>query len=415
MFTYKHVNEKLWGMLCASHHQYDEETNEYVNFMVRLGPIPSFQTFTLGPYHGKSIEAPKAHMHEPIWRHLGSWKTMEILKPAYVHSFNMTKNYIIVPNFPYYYAFGGIAAIYYSNAYQTFYWEKDRRTLFHVINRHSGRHVATYEAEPSFGFHSANAWDTVETLPGGGKERVIYFDYCMYENTDIVDASFELGKTPTHMDLDAVQPARFVIPKKAQGQPGNKIAPSQVRRYRLGQLPLDSDSPDVTQNWSGGYLHSRMLEHNKRRIASYRVLAQDVELPRFNQQYNLRPYRYLYGVCESRHAPPYAAGAVVNGLIKVDLDKPYLGPNTDEASTARIWDVAGCSCSEPVFVPRPDATEEDDGVVLSVVNTAPTGCFLLVLDARTMTELGRSMLGAFNAPTLHGSFVDVHGHGVAVN
>ncbi|KAI8142733.1 carotene dioxygenase [Fennellomyces sp. T-0311] len=424
MFTHKHIDKKLWGMLCASHHQYDDETNEYINFMVRLGPIPSFQTFSLSPYHpvpGKeNMPPPEATVHEPIWRHLGSWNTMETLRPAYIHSFNLTKNYIIVPNFPYYYGAGGMAALYYSNAYQTFQWDGSVRTLFHVIDRHTKRHIATYEADPCFGFHSANAWDEDVPLPGGGTERVIFLDYCMYENTDIVDASFELGKAPNgKVDLDRVQPARFVVKKKAQGKADNKIAPSQVRRYRLGQVPCENTYPWSANNWSGGYLFTGMREYNKRRVASYSVLAQDVELPRFSQRYNLKKYRYLYGVCESRYAPSYASGAVVNGLIKVDLDNPYHGPNTDHASTAKIWDRPGCSCSEPIFVANPDGTEEDDGVVLSVVNAKTEQgeemFFMLILDAHTMRELGRSTMGAFNALTLHGSFVDSRGIGVAIN
>lgn len=419
LFTYAHVDKKLWGMLCASHHQYDKDTNEYVNFMVRLGPIPSFQTFTIKPFSPTldDMPPPETTVHEPIWRHLGAWKTMEVLKPSYIHSFNMTKNYIIVPNFPHYYGFGGMAAIYYSNAYQTFHWEENRRTLFHVIDRHTGRHVATYEADPCFGFHAANAWDEEVLLPGGNKERVIYLDYCMYENTDIVDASFELGKAAPggKVNESKVKPVRFVVKKKAQGKPGNKIAPAQVRRYRLGQVPRSDENqhPWSPGNLTGGYLFSGMLEYNKRRVASYTVLAHDVELPRFNEQYNLSRYRYLYGVCESRYAPSYAAGAVVNGLIKVDLDHPFLGSNTHPDSTALMWDQPGCSCSEPVFVPKPDATSEDDGVILSVVNkTTEDGgesCFLLVLDAQSMQEMGRATLGDFNALTLHGSFVDANG------
>lgn len=427
MFTHKHVDKKLWGMLCASHHQFDEETNEYVNFMVRLGPIPSFQTFTISPFLPRKDETmppPTTRVHEPIWRQLGAWKTLEFLKPSYIHSFNMTKNYIIVPNFPYYYSFGGISAIYYSNAYQTFCWDETRRTLFHVIDRNTGRHVATYEAEPCFGFHSANAWDEEVELPGGKRERVIYMDYCIYENTDIVDASFELGKTPTgKVELDQVRPARFVINKKAQGKPGNKIAPSQVRRYRLHNVPYDSNDPSKTRwtgdNLTGGYLFSGMFEYNKRRVASYEVLAHDVELPRFNQRYNLKPYRYLWGVCESQYAPSYASGAVVNGLIKVDLDNPTCVPNTDMKSSAKIWDEPSCSCSEPIFVPNPEGTAEDDGIILSCVNTMTSdgteSCFLLILDAATMKELARTTLGSFNAMTLHGSFVDSDGIAVAVN
>ncbi|KAI8333229.1 putative carotene oxygenase [Blakeslea trispora] len=426
MFTYNHVSKKLQGQLCASHHQYDEETDEYVNFMVKLGPFPTFQTFTLGPYlphpeQKEQVPAPEARLHQPIWRHLGAWKTMEALKPSYIHSFSMTKNYIVIPNFPYYYSFGGLSAIYYSSAYQTFYWDETRHTLFHVIDRHTGHHVATYEADPCFSFHTANAWDEEVELPGGGKERVIFMDYCMYENTDIVDASFELGKTPTgKLDLDKVQPARFRFDKLTDHKTEHQIAPSQLRRYRLGRVPVAKPDADKwSPSWSDSFNFGKWTQFNKRRVASYTVIGHDIEMPRFNPRYNLKPYRYCWGVCESQHAPSYASGAVVNGLIKLDLNHPYLGPNTSEESSAKIWDQPGCSCAEPIFIPNPDALEEDDGVVMSIVNAVledgSESCFLLILDAATMKELARATLGNFNAVTLHGSFVDKHGRGIAVN
>lgn len=427
MFTYAHVSKKLQGQLCASHHQYDEETDEYINFMVKLGPFPTFQTFSLGPYLPSSLgekeamPAPEPRLHQPIWRHLGAWKTMESLKPSYIHSFSMTKNYIIVPNFPYYYSFGGLSAIYYSSAYQTFYWDETRHTLFHVIDRHTGHHVATYEADPCFSFHTANAWDEDVELPGGRKERVIYMDYCMYENTDIVDASFELGKTPTgKLDLDLVQPARYVFDKNTAHKEEHQIAPSQFRRYRLGQVPVAKTGADSwAPSWSNAFSFSNMTEFNKRRVASYTIIGHDLEMPRFNPRYNMKSYRFCWGVCESRHAPSYASGSVVNGLIKLDLQNIYLGSNTDEESSAKIWDEPGCSCAEPIFIPNPDGQDEDDGVIISIVNTTlgdgSESCFLLILDACSLKEIARTTIGAFNAVTLHGSFVDKHGRGVAVN
>ena len=55
------------------------------------------------------------------------------------------------------------------------------------------------------------------------------------------------------------------------------------------------------------------------------------------------------------------------------------------------WGEPGCYPGEPVFVPSPEATGEDDGVVLSVVLNARTGrSFLVVLDAVSFEELGRA-------------------------
>jgi beta,beta-carotene 9',10'-dioxygenase len=46
---------------------------------------------------------------------------------------------------------------------------------------------------------------------------------------------------------------------------------------------------------------------------------------------------------------------------------------------------------EPVFVAIPDATSEDEGVILSVVLDGKQGhSFLLVLDAASFTELARA-------------------------
>lgn len=411
MFTYSHVDKIVKGQLCASHHQYDEETDEYVNFMVTLGPFPSFQSFTIGPYLPKpSLEYQDitATVHEPVWRHLGAWRTLEPLKPSYIHSFSMTKRFIIIPNFPYYYSFGGLSALYYSNAYQTFHWEPTRHTLFHVIDRNSGRHIATYEAEPCFSFHTANAWDEdIETF-GGKRETVIHFDMCVYENTDIIDASFEFGKKADSFDAENVKPAPFVIKKRTAGKADHKIAPSQVRRYRLGNVPAVQESNRVNRGVFG-----ISTDFNARRTASYEVLGYDLELPRFNQKYNLKPYRYLWGVCESKHAPSYASGAVVNGIIKLDLNNP-----TANNSSAVYWDEPGCSCAEPIFVPAADANTEDEGVVISIVNaTHPEGdsCFMLILDAATLQELARTTMGSWHATTLHGSFVDQSGRGTAVN
>ncbi|KAI8989304.1 putative carotene oxygenase [Pilobolus umbonatus] len=425
MFTYAHVDGKIQGQLCASHHQYDEEADEYINFIVKLGPFPSFQTFTISNYlpnaPGEKEQLPPSEvtLHEPMWRHLGAWKTLNALKPAYIHSFSLTKNYIIVPNFPYYYSFGGLSAIYYSSAYQTFYWDETRHTLFHVIDRHSGRHVATYEADPCFSFHTANAWDEEVTLPGGQKERVIFLDMCTYENTDIVDASFELGKLPSgKVDLDKVQPAQFRFDKLTDHKDEHKISPSQFRRYRLGNVPVAHNIDKWKPSWLNWDFKNFTL-FNKRRVASYTVIGHDMEMPRFNSNYNMKPYRYCWGVCESKFAPSYASGSVVNGIIKLDLDRPYLGDNNDKESSASIWDEPGCSCAEPVFIPNPDATEEDDGVILSIVNKIDAkgqeSCFMLLLDASTLIELARTVMGDFNAVTLHASVTDKNGRGIAVN
>lgn len=70
-------------------------------------------------------------------------------------------------------------------------------------------------------------------------------------------------------------------------------------------------------------------------------------------------------------------------MIKVDV----------ENKTKKTWCEENVFPSEGVFVPRPGATEEEDGVVLSALvwggeRANETG--LLILDAATWSEIGRA-------------------------
>uniref|UniRef100_A0A674EAM3 Carotenoid-cleaving dioxygenase, mitochondrial n=1 Tax=Salmo trutta TaxID=8032 RepID=A0A674EAM3_SALTR len=114
-----------------------------------------------------------------------------------------------------------------------------------------------------------------------------------------------------------------------------------------------------------------------------------LEFPQINySKFNTRPYRYFYG-CGFRHL-------VGDSLLKIDL----------EGKKVKVWYQKGLFPSEPVFVPSPEAVEEDDGVILSVVVT-PTedkSTFLLVLDAKTLEELGRAEVPVNIPYGFHGTF-----------
>ncbi|KAF1393633.1 hypothetical protein PFLUV_G00018070 [Perca fluviatilis] len=114
-----------------------------------------------------------------------------------------------------------------------------------------------------------------------------------------------------------------------------------------------------------------------------------LEFPQIHyDKYNTHPYRYFYG-CGFRHL-------VGDTLIKMDLHGKHM----------KVWEQPGLYPSEPVFVPSPNATEEDDGVVMSVVITPnkDKSTFLLVLDAKTFEELGRAAVPVNIPYGFHGTF-----------
>lgn len=114
------------------------------------------------------------------------------------------------------------------------------------------------------------------------------------------------------------------------------------------------------------------------------------ELPRINPQYELKQHRYIYTALNRGKA------SFFDGVGKTDM----------QAGTTAIWEEHRHTPGEPVFVPRPGATEEDDGVVLVVVfdGNASTS-YLLCLDAKTMTEVARATVDMPIGLGFHGSHI----------
>lgn len=81
-----------------------------------------------------------------------------------------------------------------------------------------------------------------------------------------------------------------------------------------------------------------------------------------------------------------------------------------DVETGRSWAWRGNEhqyLSEPSFIPLPDAIEEDDGVILCSVADIRKDFpdFLLLVDARTMEEIGRAEVDARVPSSLHGIFL----------
>jgi beta,beta-carotene 9',10'-dioxygenase len=114
-----------------------------------------------------------------------------------------------------------------------------------------------------------------------------------------------------------------------------------------------------------------------------------IELPRINYgRCNERAYRYVWGNRLGQHG-------WFEQILKVD---------TADGSTSS-WSEPACHPGEPVFVARPDAEDEDDGVLLSVVLDDRTGTsFLLVLDAADLSELARAQAPHHIPFGFHGQF-----------
>jgi beta,beta-carotene 9',10'-dioxygenase len=126
-----------------------------------------------------------------------------------------------------------------------------------------------------------------------------------------------------------------------------------------------------------------------RSVAHERIGEEGIELPRINYgRCNGRPYRYAWG-------NDLGASGWFEKIVKIDVG--------DGATQA--FSEPGCYPGEPVFVARPGAEREDDGVLLSVVLDARSETsFLLVLDACDLSELARAEVPHHIPFGFHGQF-----------
>jgi beta,beta-carotene 9',10'-dioxygenase len=115
-----------------------------------------------------------------------------------------------------------------------------------------------------------------------------------------------------------------------------------------------------------------------------------IELPRINYRRRAgRRYRYVYG------AGNEVQGNFIDNLVKLDLER--------NATTS--WYEDGCYPGEPVFVARPEAADEDDGVILSVVlDSKKAASFLLILNASSYRELARAEVSHHIPFSFHGNY-----------
>ena len=281
--------------------------------------------------------------------------SIPVSEPSYIHSFGLSERYIILVEYPLQTtSLRLLAASYYRKSYiENFQWHIKRSANITIINKETGELLGKYITKTGFfAFHHVNAYES----RNNDNEDVINVDIIAYDDASIIDALYLDNLRSAKPSFPASQLRRYVIPIKAKSN----------------STPID-----------------------------YEVLSKsEIELPRLHPKYRSQPYRYVYGVGRKQ------TEGFLNQIVKLDT------VNRSELT----WNEADCHPSEPIFVPAPtsssssattsDESSEDDGVVLSVVvNAVKQISYLLILDARTMNELGRAEVPYALSYLLHGLFV----------
>ncbi|KAG6535368.1 carotenoid cleavage dioxygenase 8 homolog B, chloroplastic-like [Zingiber officinale] len=266
--------------------------------------------------------------------------------PGWVHSFAATDHYVVVPDMPLRYCVQNLLRAEPTPLYK-FEWHPDSGSYVHIMSKATGNIVASVEVPPFVTFHFINAYEEVDSE---GRITGIIADCCEHNaNADILEL-LRLQNLRSSAGLDVLPDAR-------------------VGRFRI---PLDG-SPK-------GELDAALdpEEHGR-----------GMDMCSINPAYLGKKYRYAYACGANRPCN------FPNTLTKIDLVE----------KKAKNWHEEGAVPSEPFFVARPGATEEDDGVAISIVSDKNGEGYALVLDGSSFEELARAKFPYGLPYGLHGCWV----------
>ncbi|XP_034661018.1 carotenoid isomerooxygenase [Drosophila subobscura] len=347
------------------------------------------------------------------------WK----LHPGYMHTFGITEHYFVIVEQPLSVSLTEYikAQLSNQNLSACLKWFEDKPTIFHLIERSSGKLLQSYESESFFYLHIINCFE----LDGH-----VVVDICSYKNPEMINCMYleaiaNMQTNPNYATLFRGRPLRFVLPlgtkmhshetgsaagrrrlikslslaglssaqpsrtlkhsvsqyaditymptngKTAGEHPDEELPQREVKRGRyeleaaINLVTLENSRAEAYQDPRGIFLRPEML------------CDWGCETPRINyDKHNGKDYRYFYAISSDVDAPNPGT------LLKVDVWQ----------KTSLSWCEENVYPSEPIFVPSPQPQSEDDGVILASMvvgglNDRYVG--LIVLCAKTMTELGR--------------------------
>ncbi|KAM4721781.1 beta,beta-carotene 15,15'-dioxygenase [Rhinophrynus dorsalis] len=289
-----------------------------------------------------------------------------LLSPSYYHSFGMTENYIIFIEQPLKLEIVKMATAYFrgANWASCISFHEDEKTWFHIIDKRTKKPIQEkFYTDALVLYHHINAYE---------EDGHIVFDIICYKDNSLYDMFYLANLRKDFSEETAMTSVpsckRFVIPLQY-----DKNAEEGVNLV---------NDPMTTANATKG--------KNGEIYCHPEILCEGIELPQINYNYNTKKYRYVYAShVEWRPIP--------TKIVKFDnVTKDML-----------IWTEDDCWPAEPLFIPSPDAKEEDDGVILSCIVSSDQEKpnFLLILDAKTFKELGRANVCANIHLDLHGIFI----------
>ena len=248
MFDYFSLNtvgkliydDQLKIQLTTAHPHFDFTDNTLYNVSTKLGPVCEYIIFKIdGEVARRKVIA-----------------AIPVKRPGYLHSFAITKNYIVLVEFPF--TINPLELLFSGKPYiENYHWFPKESSRFFLINKFTGNITGPLETDSCFAFHHINAYE---------QDKYIVVDFLTYPDSAIVNSLYLSNLREAKSKVEAASFSRFYINTTTQ----------LIKKETL-------------------------FDHQ-------------LELPRINYQcFNTLNYRYVYAVGQNNDS------IYLNKLIKLDL------------------------------------------------------------------------------------------------
>lgn len=319
------------------------------------------------------------------------WK----LHPSYMHTFGITENFFIIVEQPLTVSVPAVMKSQITNEpmISCLKWFPDKLTYIYLIDRDSGELKYTFHAEAFFYLHIINQYE---------KDDHVVLDISCYRDPEMlncmyIDSMRNMQSNPDYAKMFRGRPLRFVLPL---------IKPTQIKSISSLKsfFSKSVDEPSSSESLANNLVKLKDSNASAFSMPDGSIFCKPellcnmgCETPRINYEKNLgRDYQFFYAISSDVDAENPGT------LIKVDVC----------SKTKLTWCENNCYPSEPIFFASPESNSEDDGVILASMvwgKGEENRVGLLVLDAKTMTELGRCEFNDLPGPVpkcLHGWFAE---------
>jgi len=260
--------------------------------------------------------------------------TFKTTRVSMIHSFSITENHLVMFFYPFTVDPSKFLEVNF-HLMEAAKWNEHEQTDIYIIHLKTGQ-VQSIPAKTLYSYHHINAYEI-----NNGTEIVL--DMSPSDPFNLVN----------YTSLDNM----LNPPEVPTGINGSTCGPNEVTRYVI--------------NLGANYVETSTFVN---------VIQSDYinrfDFPTINENYRGRKYCIVYGVS----AFDYFRTALVK-------------KNVCDSTLDKIWHMNNHYVSEMYFIPDPEDTAEDSGVLVSIVfDGVPERSYLLMLDASTFTQLDRAYL-----------------------